>query len=183
MADRMTRFKCFTVPEWEKEQDYLREQHKRGWKLVRVTFPGFYHFEKCTPEDVVYQLDYNTEGIEHRAEYIQMFGDCGWEYILDFVGYSYFRKPVSEMSGEEEIFCDYDSRMEMIKRVFRGRIIPLIVIFFGCLLPQFFVQCSLRHPLNVNKVLTVALGILLVVYMISFIKFGLCYMKIKKRTN
>lgn len=28
-----------------------------------MKFPGLYHFEKCEPEDVTYQLDYNPEGI------------------------------------------------------------------------------------------------------------------------
>ena len=51
-----------------------------------MKFPGLYHFEKCEPEDVTYQLDYNPEGIAHKAEYIQMFLDCGWEYMQDFAG-------------------------------------------------------------------------------------------------
>jgi len=46
---------------------------------------------------VVYQLDYNQEGRSHKEEYIQMFTDCGWEYLQDFVGYSYFRKPKAAM--------------------------------------------------------------------------------------
>ena len=47
-----------------------------------------------------------------------MFADCGWEYLQDFAGYSYFRKPVAEMKGEEAIFCDDASRLEMMRRVF-----------------------------------------------------------------
>lgn len=54
---------------------------------------------KCTPEDVVYQLDYNEEGLTHKDEYVQMFRDCGWEYIQDFGGYSYFRKPGFRNAG------------------------------------------------------------------------------------
>ena len=65
-------FKFFTIFEHEKEQDYLREMNKNGWKFVKVSGFGTYHFEKCTPEDVVYQLDYNKEGLEHKEEYIQM---------------------------------------------------------------------------------------------------------------
>ena len=95
MKDKKIEFRWFSVPEWEKEQDFLREQHKKGWKFTKVSFLGFYHFEKCKPEDVVYQLDYNKDGIDNKAEYVQMFQDCGWEYLMDFVGYSYFRKPVS----------------------------------------------------------------------------------------
>ncbi|HIW84093.1 MAG TPA: DUF2812 domain-containing protein [Candidatus Dorea gallistercoris] len=67
---------------------------------------GTYYFEKCAPEDVVYQLDYNQEGRRNKEEYVQMFQDRGWEYLQDHVDYSYFRKKVSEMTGPEEIFCD-----------------------------------------------------------------------------
>ena len=90
-------FKWFTVTKYEEEQEYLRKEHQAGWKLVKVSFPGFYTFEKCEPEDVIYQLDYNQEREKGMAEYIQMFRDCGWEYICDFVGYSYFRKAASQM--------------------------------------------------------------------------------------
>lgn len=32
-----TEFRYFTVPEWEREQRYLQEQHKNGWKFIKVT--------------------------------------------------------------------------------------------------------------------------------------------------
>ena len=47
----------FTIFQYEKEQEYLREQHKHGWKFVKVNGFGMYHFEECQPEDVIYQLD------------------------------------------------------------------------------------------------------------------------------
>ena len=99
-------FKWFTIFEYENEQDYLREMHKSGWKFVKVKGFGMYHFEKCIPQDVVYQLDYNKEGLAHKDEYLKMFDDCGWEYIQDYAGYSYFRKAVAEDGVAEEIFCD-----------------------------------------------------------------------------
>ena len=39
-------FKWFTIFEYEKEQDYLREMHKSGWKFIKVIGLGMYHFEK-----------------------------------------------------------------------------------------------------------------------------------------
>ena len=30
-------------------------------EVCKSFFPGIYLFEKCTPEDVVYQLDYNED--------------------------------------------------------------------------------------------------------------------------
>lgn len=172
-------FKYFTIPEYEKEQDYLRMMHKAGWKFVKVTGFCIYHFEKCTPKDVIYQLDYNKEGLNHKEEYVKLFNDCGWEYLQDYMGYSYFRKPVSEANGEEEIFCDEDSKLQMMERVFKGRIITLIILFFGVLLPQF-----LNFLLNLHSYVIAALlggGILL--YVILFAKFAKSYYVHKKKTR
>ena len=114
-------FKYFSIFDHEKEQEYLSKMHSEGWRLVRVTGLGMFHFEECTPENVVYQLDYNKEGLSHKTEYIQMFRDCGWEHIQDFADFSYFRKPASEMNGTESIFCDDESRYAMLERIYKGR--------------------------------------------------------------
>lgn len=179
MSKIKRKFAFFTIPEYEKEQVWLEEQHKNGWRLVNATLPGIYKFEECTPEDVVYQLDYNQDGIEHKAEYMQMFHDCGWEYITDMAGYSYFRKPVVQMKGNEEIFCDDASRMDMIERVFKGGMIPLFVIFFAVIIPQFFIQISIDAL--TNKVLGIVYGILFLFYLVLFIQFGTQYLKLRKR--
>ena len=63
-------FKFFTIFKYEEEQEYLRDMHKHGWKLVKISGIGTYHFAECEPEDVVYQLDYN---LEKNNEYFQMF--------------------------------------------------------------------------------------------------------------
>ena len=124
--------KYFDISDWKKEQDYLQDMHKHGWKLKNVK--GItYTFTSCEPEDVVYQLDYHDQA--NTDDSIQMFQDCGWEYIQDLNGFAYFRKPKREMHGQnEEIFCDEDSRNDMIKRVYQGRVIPLIVIFIALFL-------------------------------------------------
>lgn len=179
MKGNKTEFRWFSVPEWQKEEQYLRECHKAGWRFTGVTFPGFYHFEACEPEDVVYQLDYNQEGLAHKDEYVQMFRDCGWEYLLDFVGYSYFRKPVSEMGDEnEEIFCDDASRLDMIRRTFKGRVLPLVVLFCCIIVPQLLMQFNLER--TINKVLFGCYVVLFVVYLLLFMQFGYQYWKLKK---
>lgn len=163
-------FKWFTIFEYEKEQDYLREMHKSGWKFVKVTGLGMYYFEKCVPQDVIYQLDYNKDGLTHKAEYLKMFNDCGWEYIQDYVGYSYFRKTVAEDGIAEEIFCDKESRLYMMKRVLKGRMLPLLAIFFAILLPQFFINFFSYH----NYFAAFFIGGILAIYLSAF---TMCFVK------
>ena len=172
-------FKYFSIFHYEKEQEYLRARHREGWKFVKVTGLGVYHFEACTPEDVVYQLDYNQEGLEHKDEYVQMFRDCGWEYLMDFVGYSYFRKPAAQMDGEEEIFCDDQSRLEMMERVFKGRMTPVLVLFCAVLLPQFILNLVVYH----NFLLAVMYAGILVLYVAVFAYSAAHYHRLQKNAG
>lgn len=175
MENKKREFKYFTVPQWKQEQEYLQEQHRNGWKFMYVSGLGSYHFEKCEPEDVVYQLDYNQEGLAHKGEYVQMFQDCGWEYLQDFFGYSYFRKPVADMNGQEEIFCDDASRVDMMKRVFKGRMLPLVTIFFCIIIPQFFLQANMNG--SINAVLTGFFAAMFFIYLGLFLSFGYQFWK------
>lgn len=122
MKELKKEFRWFNIMEYEKEENYLSKRHQEGWKFKRVTFPGVYTFERCEPEKVIYQLDYNKEGIKHQMEYVRMFEDCGWEYLTEFDGYNYFRKPADKMQQKEEIFCDDISRLDMMNRIFIGSV-------------------------------------------------------------
>lgn len=73
-------------------------------------------------------------------------------------------------SDEEEIFCDDESRFQMIKRVFKGRVIPLILIFFLIILPQIFLQGSLNG--RANHILFMVFIVMSVLYLIMFVWFG-----------
>ncbi|MCI8992034.1 MAG: DUF2812 domain-containing protein [Eubacterium sp.] len=178
MKNTKTQFRLFSIVQWKQEEEYLRKQHKNGWKFTRVVFPGFYHFEKCIPEDVVYQLDFNPDGLAHKDSYVQIFRDCGWEYLKDFVGYSYFRKSVLEMNGDEEIFCDDASRLDMIKRIFKGRIIPLICLFFTCIVPNIYLQG--HNNTAEGRVLQGVFIALFILYCILFLAFGWQFWQYRK---
>ena len=179
MKEKKTELRIFTIAEWKKEERYLRKRHRAGWRFARVSLPGLYHFVRCAPEDVVYQLDYNQEGLAHKDEYVQMFRDCGWEYIQDFGGYSYFRKPVSQMQGEEEIFCDDESRLDMMRRVFAGRYLPVLIILALLVLPNLLQQ--LRSPDADAPVLLALFLLLLAVYAWAAASFAYRYWKLKRR--
>ena len=169
-----TVFKYFTIVNHEKEEEYLRSMHKDGWKFKKVSGFCMYHFEKCEPEDVIYRLDYNRDGIFHKSEYTKMFEDCGWEYLQDYVGYSYFRKAAAEADGADEIFCDDDSKLEMLKRVFRRRVILLLMIFLFLLLPGFIRTLYCREYFD-----AVLMGIVMIMYLVLFASFTCKYRKVK----
>ncbi len=138
--DTKHEIRVFNIAEYEEEQEYLRNMHRQGWKFNRIKYIFLYEFIRCEPEDVVYQLDYNLDGLKHKTEYIQLFTDCGWQHIGDYFDYSYFSKPLVEMNAEEEIFNDDASKLEMLKRIIKGRLLPLLIIFFCTICPQLFIN-------------------------------------------
>lgn len=172
-------FRFYTIAEYDKEERYLQKRHSEGWRFVEVTGIGVYHFEKCEPEGIVYQLDYNQEGIADRGEYIQMFADCGWEHVTDYVGYSYFRKPVSEMDSEEEIFNDDNSKLEMLQRIFKGKMIPLFIVFFVYLILQFVLPALFENVIILGVVTW--LRALLLLYIAVTVHFCIKYLAYRRR--
>ena len=137
MKDKLKKeFHYFVLTDYEIEEEYLRKMHKNGYKFVKVTLPGIYYFEKSEPEDVVYKLDFNPNA--EKQDFIQMYKDYGWEYLQDLNDYSYFRKKVTEAESEKEleIFSDEESKLDMLQRIFRNRMLPIAAIFFLCIFPQ-----------------------------------------------
>ena len=178
MSKIKRKFAFFSIPEYEKEQDWLEKQHKDGWKLVNATLPGIYKFAACEPEDVVYQLDYNQGGSAHKEEYIKMFADCGWEYIQEYAGYSYFRKSKEQMESEEEIFCDDSSRLAMMERVYKARLLPMLVIFCACLIPQFISNLA-----NERYFLAAFMGSIVLIYIVFFVYSAVHYYRKKNKID
>lgn len=91
---------------------------------------------------------------------------------------SYFRKPAAEMNGDEEIFCDDASRLDMMKRVLVGRMLPLLCIFLCIILPNLVSMICIENHLLIS-----VFGVLLGVYLVIFAKFGIQYWKYWKSLN
>ena len=134
-------YRIFTIADYEREALYFREMHAKGWKLRKVSYSILlfvvkYTFEKCQPEQVSYQLDFYPMEKSERASYLQLFKDCGWEHIIDFNSFSYFRKVHSEIESdvEFEIYNDAAGKLAMIKRILIMRMFPIFLLFSALLL-------------------------------------------------
>ena len=128
-------YRVFTIADYEREALYFREMHAKGWKLREVSysillFAVKYTFEKCQPEQVSYQLDFYPMEKSERSSYLQLFKDCGWEYITDFNSFSYFRKAHSEIESdaEFEIYNDAAGKLAMVNRILRLRLVPVLLL-------------------------------------------------------
>lgn len=173
----------FTIADYEEEEAWLRKQHNKGLRFVKLIFPCFYIFEKCTPEDVIYRLDYkeNLEG----EDYIQMFGDFGWEYIFSFVGFMYFRKSAAEMNSENDgkIFSDNVSKINMLQRIVRTRLFPILITFLGCTVPCYLntVGGNVENGGMLFRVLTIVFTVLFILECCLIIYCGIKLARLRKK--
>ncbi len=178
---RKTIVRFFTIADYEEEEVWLREQHRRGWKMVKMIPPCLYFFESCEPEDVIYRLDYKNW--ESPKEYMQMLSDFGWEYFAQCMGWLYFRKPAAAADSEEEgeLFSDNASRIERVRYIVRTRLLPLCVAFFGCVVPNFFRAVSATPGQGLGVFLSILFGALFVVYVFLIVYCGMKLKRLKDR--
>ena len=167
-------YRICTIADYDREALYLREMHAQGWKLKEVSYSSLviavkYTFEKCQPEQVVYQLDFYPMKKSERASYLQLFKDCGWEHITGFNGFSYFRKPYSqiESDAEFEIYNDAAGKLAVVKRILMMRMLPVLLLF-SALLPVFSKLLSGRDSFSWGMFLIVSIDCtLLIVFAIQ----------------
>lgn len=183
MSNRKTMIRVFTISDYKCEEAFLREQHNKGYKLVRVILPCFYIFEKCEPEDVIYQLNL-ADGDCNRDAYLQIFKDSGWEFLFKSAGWDYFRKSASVSDGDLSIFTDEESKISLAERVFKVRMTPLIIIFLCCIIPQLFMNFD-RWTSEGSSGFSflVAFMVLFAIYVMIFIHCGLGLHRLKHSSD
>lgn len=177
---RKTMLHFFTIADFEEEEIWLREQHKSGWKMVKMIPPCVYIFESCRPEDVIYRIDYKNS--RQTEEYMQMVKDFGWEYFTECVGWLYFRKKADEAKSENEgeLFSDNVSRVEMVMNIVKTRLLPICIIFFSCIIPN--LVNSVRGALGAFSTVFVDIfGVFFIIYVYLIVYCGIKLRKIRKK--
>lgn len=179
MHNRKKEVRFFTIADYEEEEAWLHDRHSQGWKLVKMTPPCFYVFEQCAPADVTYRLDYKNN--TQTSDYFQMFQDYGWEYVGSCVGWLYFRKPKTQLDSEcdGEIFSDPASKIQMIDHVIKTRLLPILIIFLCCILPNSV--SSVETGGTLATVLTVVLTLLTLLYLYLIVYCGLKLRKLRDK--
>ena len=63
---------------------------------------------------------------------------------------SYFRKPLSETESvkDSEIFSDNESRVGVIDHVIKTRLLPVLIIFLCCVLPNLLKSTEDNEPFS-----------------------------------
>lgn len=133
MMENKIEKKNFGIAEFAEEEKWLEEQHKNGWRLIN-TKGTKYQFERCDADEWVYQVDFKEKGAAEE-EYIQMFKDCGWEYVLQYDKWCYFRRK-KEDGADLSIFSDRFSKIDMYTKIrqSRGLIVTVALFVIACVI-------------------------------------------------
>ena len=179
-------YRIATIADYDREAFYLRKMHAEGWKLKEVSYSSLvvavkYTFEKCQPEQVSYQLDFYPMEKSERSSYLQLFKDCGWEHITDFNSFSYFRKAHSEIesAAEFEIYNDTTNKLDMVNRILRLRLVPVLLLL-AIHIPFLFILLDRSNTFDLWKFLAVGLDIflsLILLLMVVYISWKLWHIK------
>ena len=173
------KLRFFTVADWEDEERFLREQHKKGWKFVTFIPVCIFIFESCDPEDVIYRVDYKNN--KHTDEYLQLIRDYGWEYVGTKLGWMGFRKPAGSVISEKEgeLFSDNESKIKMINNIVKTRLLPLVFIFITCIIPNLI--NAIRESLGpTSKFFLIIFSLLSAIYIYLILH---CSIKLRELKN
>ena len=179
-------YRIATIADYDREALYLRKMHAEGWKLRKVSYSYLlvavkYSFEKCQPEQVAYQLDFYPMKKSERDSYLQLFKDCGWGHITDFNGFSYFSKPYSEIESDTdfEIYNDATSKLGMINRILKLRLLPILFLL-AILAPILFRFLLRSNGFSLWTLFVLGLDIflsLILLLMVAYISWKLWHKK------
>lgn len=113
----------------EKEERWLREMARSGWRLVKAG--NFrYAFEAVPPEEMVYRVDFRVLKTWEREEYETLFRDAGWEKVNSVGNWHFFRTP-TEPEATPDIFSDKESRIAMYRRLLAVLVVLVPLLNIG----------------------------------------------------
>lgn len=146
-AQTKTFYKIFPVWQDDREEEWLRQQARQGWHLVRPGI-GSYLFQRGQPQDIVYRLDYTgATGPDERQAYFDLFQQAGWELVSELVGWQYFRKPARP--GEvDQIYTDAESKIAR-----HNRLLTLFGILTAFLAFNLFNMSRMPYPNDLGRAL------------------------------
>lgn len=90
----------------ESDMKKLKEYARQGWILEDIVGGFFYKLRKDKSQDIIYNLDYQTEANE---EYFTIFKEAGWNRIVSLENYMHI---FSAQAGTKPIYSDCESEID-----------------------------------------------------------------------
>ena len=134
----MKKFKL--IADFEKEEQFLNDMAKQGYRLKKYNSLGMYTFMNAEPQNSSYGVDYRKfTNNAHFEEYCTLFQDAGWEHVYGTrrSGSQYFL-PISGKVQTDDIFSDEESKAGRYKRFSAQCFISLtmMIVWFIIIMPN-----------------------------------------------
>ena len=134
----MKKFKL--MADFEKEEEFLNDMAKKGYRLQKYNSLGVYTFMSAEPKKLSYKVDYRKFSNNAQfEEYRTLFQDAGWEHVYGNrrSGSQYFL-PVSGQAQTDDIFSDDESKAGRYKRFLAQCFISLtsMIVWFIIIMPD-----------------------------------------------
>jgi hypothetical protein len=109
----------------ESDMEKLKNYASEGWILEDIVGGFFYKLRKDKPQNIVYNLDYQTEANE---EYFTIFKEAGWKPVVSVENLMHI---FSAQAGTEPIYSDDESQIDKYasirNRTRKGTVYSLIM--------------------------------------------------------
>lgn len=136
-------FRIFTIVDLDKEEEYLHEMHLKG-RRYRTNRFGFFYFEQCQPDDVIYHI-YDSRFLKKYQHELQDFRNRGWE-LIGAGSCSILRKSASDILSEDQVYMSNNLRWEVMQSrlrsctaTFSGGLVVCMSLFKEELSMSFFI--------------------------------------------
>lgn len=90
----------------EGDMEKLKDYASQGWILEDIVWGLFYKLRKDKPQNIVYNLDYQTETNE---DYFTIFKEAGWKLVVSKDNYIHI---FSAQAGTKPIYSDCESEID-----------------------------------------------------------------------
>jgi Protein of unknown function (DUF2812) len=144
----------------EKEERWLADQARAGWRLTEVRCFGGYTFERAAPAEVAYRLDVAPSKLHGRSEYFDLFRDAGWQHLGHRGLWQFFAKEVTD-GRPPEIYSDNRSKIGKYRR---------ILAFLGMMMAVLGSQMATNPAATRLRAVTVIYSVMLALFLYFIVR-------------
>jgi hypothetical protein len=124
VSETRSALRWFWAWQEERETAWLEEMSRAGWHLEAFSF-GWYRFGRGEPREYLYRLDFDPGARKRRDEYLGIFRDAGWEHVLCWGSWYYFRAERGK-AFSDELYTDRESRIAKYRRLLAVVVVCLL---------------------------------------------------------
>ncbi|MGL6107991.1 DUF2812 domain-containing protein [Romboutsia sp.] len=138
-------FKVFICGQEEKECNWLLEMSKKGYHVVKLSYPTCYVFEIGEPRNYKYIIDIKANSNISESEYLNSYKEKPCEYITNFKKCYYFR-------CDENIDTNQIVTMEVLKEKSLAYCSQIILAIVGSINMAIFSITLILSIFNLEKI-------------------------------